>query len=152
VAFVDRELGHVSARAISTHSASTVMVVPSDSSFDRLRRFINHNRQRRYSRPRGFIDSRCERISFKQRLWRFRMDGSPVLGYIADGEYWILDKRFEEAVGGSREATALKKELFSRGLIATDKRGEGVSYVVKRPLPDGSRQFFVVIRNEPKRS
>jgi hypothetical protein len=54
--------------------------------------------------------------------------------------------------GGAREAAALKKELFSRGLLVTDKRGKGVSYVVKRPLPDGSRPFFVVIRRKAKKS
>ena len=34
----------------------------------------------------------------------------------------------------------------------TDRRGTGVSYVVKRPLPDGTRPFFVVLRHNPKKS
>ena len=56
------------------------------------------------------------------------------------------------APAGSREALSLKKELFRRRLIVTDRRGTGVSYVVKRPLPDGTRPFFVVIRHHAKKS
>jgi hypothetical protein len=154
VAFVDGELGHVSPRAISTHRAPTPIVVPSGSPFDRLQRYVNRNRQRPYSKHsiwRGFIDSRCSRLSFKQRLWRLK--GAPVLGYIANGEYWIPDGRFEKIAGGADEAAALKlkKKLFDLGLLETDKRGKRVSYVVKRPLPDGRRQYFVVIRDKPKR-
>ncbi len=78
--------------------------------------------------------------------------GVRVVGYIADGEYWILGDVFEEVAGGAREAAALKKELFSGGLLVTDRRGKGVSYVVKRPLPDGTRPFFVVIRRNAKKS
>ena len=36
-------------------------------------------------------------------------------------------------------------------LLETDKRGQGVSYVVKRLLPDGSRPFFVVVRHNAKK-
>ncbi len=39
----------------------------------------------------------------------------------------------------------------SRGLLETDRRGKGVSYVVKRPLPDGTRPFFVVVRQRAKK-
>jgi hypothetical protein len=77
------------------------------------------------------------------------LKGAPVLGYIADGEYWIPDDRFAEVAG--REAAALKEELFGGGLLEVDKRGEGVSYVVKRPLPDGSRPYFVVVRDKRRR-
>ena len=66
-------------------------------------------------------------------------------------EYWFPGDRFEEVAGGAREALALKKQLFSQGLIETDRRGQGVSYVVKRLLPDGSWPFFVVIRHKPKK-
>jgi hypothetical protein len=57
---------------------------------------------------------------------------------------------FEEVAGGSREALVLKQELFGRGLLVTTQRDKGVSYVVKRPLPDGSRPLFVVVRRKPK--
>ena len=54
-------------------------------------------------------------------------------------EYWFTGDLFAEVAGGAREAAALKqKELFGGGLLETDRRGHGVSYVVKRPLPDGS--------------
>jgi hypothetical protein len=46
----------------------------------------------------------------------------------------------------------LKKELFRRGLMETDRRGNGFSYLVKRPLPDGARPFFVVIRHRAKKA
>ena len=75
----------------------------------------------------------------------------PVLGYIADGEYWIRGDVFEEVAGGSREALVLKQELVGRGLLVTTQRDKGVSYVVKRSPPDGTRPFFVVIRR-PRRS
>ena len=42
-------------------------------------------------------------------------------------------------------------ELFGGGLMEADKRGQGVSYVVKRRLPDGSRPYFVVVRAKRKK-
>jgi hypothetical protein len=125
-------------------------VVPVMTGFDRLRRFINANRQRG---RHGFIDLRSPgltRLGFRLRLQRLK--GAPVLGYIADGEYWIPGDRFEEVAGGAREALALKQDVDRRGLLETTRRGNGVSYVVKRPLPDGSRRFFVVIRHHAKKS
>src|SRR5260370_40630138 len=60
--------------------------------------------------------------------------------------------RVAEGAGGSSEALALKKDVDRRGLLETTRRGNKVSYVVKRILPDGSRPFFVVIRRHPKKS
>ena len=114
---------------------------PATTGFDRLRRFINANRQR------GFIDLRRPRLGTRRLIQSGR-----ALGFVAGGEYWIPGERFEQVAGGTREALALKKELFRRGLIVTDRRGAGVSYVVKRPLPDGSRPFFVVVRHRPQQS
>jgi Domain of unknown function (DUF927) len=116
-------------------------VVPVMTGFDRLRRFINANRQR------GFIDLSRPRLGTRRLIQSGR-----VLGYIADGEYWIPGDRFEEVAGGAREALALKQDVDRRGLLETTRRGNGVSYVVKRPLPDGSRRFFVVIRHHAKKS
>ena len=65
-------------------------------------------------------------------------------------EYWFPNDLFEEVVGGETEAKALKKALVRRGLLETYPRDTGVSYVVKRLLPDGTRQFFVVIRHKPQ--
>ncbi len=53
--------------------------------------------------------------------------------------------------GGAQEAEALKRNLLRRGLLETVQRGGGVSYVVKRTLPDGARQFFVVLRHHPQK-
>ena len=158
VAFVDRELGLASAKAISTHRVPTAIpqqpalagaVVPAAIPFDRLKRFIDDNTKR------GFIDLRSPGLTWlrfkllKRRAMRSK--DAPVLGYIAEDGYWIPDPRFKEAAGGSREATELKEELFGGGLLETDNRGKGVSYVVKRPLPDGSRPYFVVVRHKRRR-
>ena len=163
VAFVENEVAGgpewstVATRAhevVAAGSAGKPMAgaaVPGTTPFDRLRRFINHNR--RSGLRSGFIDLRSPRsIRFKLRMMRPR--GARVLGYVADGEYWIPDARFAEVAGGSREALALKKGLDRRGLLVTTRRGAGVSvsYVVKRPLPDGTRPFFVVIRHTPQKS
>ncbi len=105
-------------------------VVPAATPFDRLRRFIDHNHRR------GFIDLRSPRFGkllFKLGIRRSR--GAPVLGYVADGEYWLPDERFEQVVGGPREAAALKQDLLRRGILVTDRRGQGLSFVVKRAAP-----------------
>jgi hypothetical protein len=158
LAFVDQELGHAPARAISFVGASTAVaqppalagaVVPVTTPFDRLRRFVNRNRRR------GFIDLRSPGLSglrfivLKHRMLRLK---GPILGYIADGEYWISGARFEQVAGGAREAASLKQDLFRRGILVTDRRGNGLSFVVKRALPDGSRPFFVVLRRQPQKS
>ena len=153
VAFIDRELGFAPERFFSAHGAPAAMaqqpalaVAPAATPFDRLQRFINRNGRR------GFIDLRSpglSRLGFKLRVQRLK---GPVLGYVADGEYWIPGDPFEEVAGGSREALALKQEVYRRGLLETTRRGNRVSYVVKRSLPDGSRPYFVVIRHHAKRS
>jgi hypothetical protein len=160
VAFVDNEVAggpswtvdvagaQVVAPAGSAPNSIAGAVVPAPTPLDRLRRYIDRNNRR------GFIDLRSPRFGklfFKLGVRRSR--GAPVLGYIARGEYWFPYERFEQVAGGAREAAALKKELFRRRLIVTDRRGAaGVSYVVKRPLPDGSRPFFVVLRHRPHQS
>jgi len=155
VAFIDQEVKELGLLVMSTPGAPTAIlpqpalagaVVAAPTPFDRLRRFINRNsRKGRH----GFVDLRSpglSRLGFKLRV---QLKG-PVLGYIADGEYWIRGDVFEEVAGGSREALVLKQELFGRGLLVTTQRDKGVSYVVKRPLPDGSRPLFVVVRRKPK--
>lgn len=156
VAFIDEQLNipagrrpaiiH-SATATATREPIAGTVVPATTPFERLKRYINHNRGG--GLRRGFIDSRLGRLSFKLRLRR--LNGAPVLGYIADGEYWIPGDRFKQVAQGSREATALKKELLGGGLLEVDPRGKGFNYVVKRQLPDDSRPYFVVVRHKPKK-
>ena len=159
VAFVDREVAGGPSWTVDVAGAQVVAaagsapnptsgavapaaaLVPVLTPFDRLRRFINRNRRR------GFIDLRKRRLGTRRLIRSGR-----VLGFVANGEYWIPGAQFEVVAGGSREALALKQELFRRRLIVTDRRGAGVSYVVKRPLPDGTRPFFVVIRHRPQQS
>ena len=157
VAFVDNEVAGGSAwsdgapaahRGVAAEPAgqSTARAaVPAPTAFDRLRRFINAN-----NKTKRFLDLRApglSRLRFQQQS-----KNASILGYVADGEYWIPSDRFEEVASSARDALALKKELFRRGLIETDRRGNGVSYVVKRPLPDGARPFFVVIRHRAKKA
>jgi hypothetical protein len=65
-------------------------------------------------------------------------------------EYWISGPTFKKVAGGAREDRALKQQLFDRGLIATDRRGDRVSYVVKRALQGGSRPNLVVLRQKAR--
>jgi hypothetical protein len=108
--------------------------------FDRLQRFIKRNIIPRRGKP--------GKLSVTLR------NGQRTFVYIVerDGrtEHWFPNELFEEVAGSARDALALKRELFGSGLIETTQRGSGVSYVVKRPLPDGTRPFFVVIRHTPQ--
>jgi hypothetical protein len=124
--------------------------VPATTPFDRLRRFINHN-----NRAKGFIDLRAPCLTrgcFQLKLRALHSKPKRVLGYLGqhDGqkEYWIPSDQFDEVAGGAYEGQTLKKHLFRNGLIETWRR----RYVVKRPLPDGSRPFFVVIRHRAKKA
>jgi hypothetical protein len=159
VAFVDRELGHMSPRAMSACGAPTTTAeqpalpgaaIPAAILFDRLKRFINGNSKS------GFIDLRKPGMSslgfrLKVRAMKSKSLRDPVYVGEHNGqkEYWFPDDWFAEVAGG--EASTLKKDLFGGGLLEADKRGDGVSYVVKRPLPDGSRPYFVVVRNKRRR-
>ena len=128
--------------------AGAVVIAPTP--FDRLRRFINRNSR---NGRHGFIDLRSPGLSrLRFRLRAERLKCARVPGYVADGEYWIPGDLFEAVAGGSSEALALKKDVDRRGLLVTTRRGHRVSYVVKRPLPDGTRPFFVVLRHTPRKS
>ena len=137
VAFIDQELGFVPARAISAHGAPTVVakhtaiagvVAPAERPFDRLKRYIDHNSRH------GFIDLRSpglSRLRFKLlKLRAMRSKGARAFVYVGERngqkQYWFPRYPFEQVAGGSREALALKKELFGRGLLVTDRRGKGV--------------------------
>jgi hypothetical protein len=127
-------------------------VVPVPTPFDRLQRFINRHRRG------GFIDVRGSRLArprFRLKLLALQTKNAPLLGYVGENkghtEYWFPSDQFDEVAGGSHQGQTLKKDLFRDGLIETCRRGNGVSYVVKRPLPDGRRPFFVVIRHRAKK-
>lgn len=98
---------------------------------DRLRRFLNHHSKR------VFIDLR------KLRLMRRLMQSGRVLGFVANGEFWTSGHRFEVFTRGSHDTLAPQKELFRRRPMVTDRRGAASAM---RPLADGARPFFVVIR------
>jgi hypothetical protein len=162
VAFIDQQLKIppgsrpaiiYGATATTTREPIAGAVVSATTPFDRLRRYINRNSKR--GLRHGFIDLRSPgltRLRLKLKLRALQLKGAPVLGYIADGEYWIPGDQFEALARGSREALALKQDVDRRGLLETTQRGSRVSYVVKRSLPDGTRPFFVVIRHTPKKS
>jgi hypothetical protein len=158
VAFIDEQLRiPAGTRPAITHSPTATTtrepiapaVVPAPTPFDRLQRFINRHRKG------GFIDVRApglSRLRFQAMKRRaLKSKHARVLGYVAGDEYLIPGTVFDEVAGGSYDGQTLKKQLLHRGLIETCRRGTGVSYVVKRPLPDGSRSFFVVIRHKAKK-
>jgi len=165
VAFVDRELGQVPARVIAAHSAplpsrSSALpraVGPAITPLERFERYIDHHRGG--SLRHGFIDVRSpdlSRLRFKLRRRRaLRWNDARALVYVGghDGrtEFWFTDRWFTEVAGGARRAATLKEELLGVGRLEVDRRGEGVSYVVKRRLPDGSRPYFVVVRAKRKK-
>jgi Domain of unknown function (DUF927) len=151
LAFVDQELGHAPARAISFVGASTAVaqppalagaVTPAATPFDRLRRFIDRN----------IIPQRGERDQLSVPLRNGQLTFVYLREHHGQEEYWFPGDLFAEIAGDSREALALKKELFGRGLLVTTRRGRNLSYVIKRPLPSGTRPFFVVIRHYPQKS
>ena len=76
------------------------------------------------------------------------MQSGRVIGFVANGEFWISGHRFEVVAQGSHDDLALKKELFRRRPMVTDRRGAASAM---RPLADGARPFFVVIRRNAQR-
>jgi hypothetical protein len=160
VAFVDNEVAGGPGWTVAAARAREVVavgsapppaiagaVVPAQRPFYRLCRYIARNRSLRFIRLR----SRFSNFFYRLR----RSKGARVDVYIGEhkgqGELWFPSGLFERVAGGAREAAALKQELLTRGILVTDQRGAGVSYVIKRPLPDGSRPFFVVLRSPSSR-
>ncbi|MGO9741549.1 MAG: hypothetical protein ACLPN5_08570 [Roseiarcus sp.] len=150
VAFVDAEVAGAtgpvmpaaSAQGAATAHVPTVDVpTPAGQPYDRLRRFVNDNRKG------GFHDLRKPAPDAAGPAGRA---DAPLLGYIGehDGrrEYWIPGPTFKRVAGGAAEDRALKGELFRRGLLETDRRGERVSYVIKRALPGKGREYVVALR------
>ena len=137
--------------AIAAQTTIAGIAVPAEQLFRRASKFVNDNRKG------GFVDVRKSGAD-KPRLGGARKTlakGAPVLGYIGEQdnaeEYWIPGPIFKTVAGGAREERALKEELFRRGLLVTDRRGDRVSYVVKRTLPNRSRPNFVVLRHKARR-
>ena len=118
-------------------------VVPGLTAFERLKRFILDNRKT------GFIDLR---VPLAQRLTIAKPKGY-IGRHGRSPEYWLTGARFEAIVGGKAEARDLKRELAKRGLMKTDRRGSGLSYVVKREADGFARTLVVAIRCplQPKR-
>ena len=81
----------------------------------------------RMQRSRG---ARCPRVLRRRRLLDSRRVGS------------------RKSLGAPARPSRSSRRRRPPGLLVTVRRGAaGVSYVVKRPLPDGSRPLFVVIRH-----
>jgi hypothetical protein len=165
VAFVEQEVRRLGVPVSPAHASEVVAVgsagqppayteAPAVTPFDRLRCFINAG-----NKSKNFLDLRAPglsrlRFQLKLRAQQKQNMRAPVFVGQHDGqkEYLFPSDRFEEIAGSARDALALKKKLFGRGLIETTQRGHSVSYVVKRSLPDGSRPFFVIIRDRAKRA
>ena len=157
VAFVDEQLSTspgirpaiIRGQAATTTQApiKSAAAVPVTTPFERLRRFVHpHTRC-------GFVDLRgLSRSRFILRKLRLRRStGGPVLGYVANDEYWLPYAEFVRVAGGAQRARTLKLDLVRLRLIKTVGRGGGQeSFVAKRSLPDGQRQFFVVLRHHPQ--
>lgn len=148
MAFIDHELGFSagtpapSVQGIATGGLAIAAVPdPAELLFDRARRFVNNNRKSR------FHDARK---SAPDKAGAARRTDEPVLGYIGehDGreEYLILGPTFKRVAGGAAEDLALKRELFRRGLLVTDRRGDRRSFVVKRYVPGKGRVYVVALR------
>jgi hypothetical protein len=144
VAFIDAEVQKIYGKTPSaslTQMAAPGVAAPAETPFEKVRKFVNDNRKNGFHNLRRRADRRPRRMAAK---------GAQVLGYVGehDGwkEFWIPNPTFQQQAGGGSAENALKKELHARGLIVVDRRGKGVSYVVKRTLPDGRRPNFVVLR------
>ncbi len=153
VAFIDQELAVASGRPPAR--APSAQPTPESKGIDGARKPTEgrYSRFRRIfyaSKESGFLDFRKlgARVSSK----------APAVGYKFERghgdsrrtEYLIVDSKFEAMAGGPDEATALKRELHERGLIETNGKGKKLRYTIKRSLPDGSRPYFVVMRDKPK--
>jgi hypothetical protein len=148
VAFVDQEVaGDPSWVTVASGTQETSAAVsarrpiadaskPAERPYDRLRRYVNANRNG------GFLD-----LGNAKATVPFV---SSTIGYLGKHdrrkEYWIPGPTFRRIAGSKAEDLTLKRDLYALGLLVTDRRGDRLSYVVKRLLPDGSRPFFVVLR------
>ncbi len=77
-------------------------------------------------------------------------DHDACLGYLGRhdgiGELWLTNRCLESIASGKTEADLLKGELHKRGILVTNKRGERLSYVVKRDVPGLNRLWMVALR------
>jgi predicted nucleic acid-binding protein len=154
---VDTAVAQEFVAAGSARQTMAGAVVPAKLPFERLQRYINHHRGG--GLRHGFIDVRSpglSRMRFKLRRHRaLRSNDARAIVYVCEHngqtEFWFADEWFTEVAGGAAEAATLKEELFGGGLLETYPRREGVSYVVKRRLPDGRRRYFVVVRDKRKK-
>ena len=155
VAFIDEQLraapgwGIPALRSQSVAPAdvpSAEVPEPAEQLFNRVRKFVNDNRKR------GFRDRRKPAHNKAGLMGR---RSAPILGYIGehDGqeEYLIPPPIFKGVAGGAAEDRALKRELLKRGLLITDRRGERVSFVVKRHVPGKGRVYVVALRLKAKK-
>jgi hypothetical protein len=105
--------------------------------FDRLKKYLK-------ARKHQFVDVRQP----DRRLPRDH-DHDRCFGYIRehDGrrEYWLTNERFLRIAEGKNEAVALKRDLNMLGQLATDRRGNALSFVVKRLIPGVGRVYVVAL-------
>jgi hypothetical protein len=66
--------------------------------------------------------------------------------YRGSQEIWLPYDCFERIAGGPAESRALKVELHAKGLIASEMRGNGRSFSVKRDIPGLRRTRVIALR------
>ena len=59
-------------------------------------------------------------------------------------EFRLKNSMFESVAGGKAEGNLLKAQLHAMGLLSTEQRGAGVSFLVKRPIPGSNNRVRVV--------
>jgi hypothetical protein len=127
------ERDHVALIARERGEAAEVAQRP----FDRLNKYVR--------------DRRDQFVDLRRPDTRLPLDHNHdrCFGYIGehDGrrEYWLTNERFQGIAEGKNEAVALKRDLNMMGQLATDRRGDALSFVVKRHIPGVGRVYVVAL-------
>jgi hypothetical protein len=130
VAFVASEMGSTFYGSVATPDNPKV----------RLERYLEENRAR-------FVDVR----TLNDEVLKTH-DYNACVGYRGthDGEreIWLTNERFEVITGGKVEGNVLKEKLQKEGKLSADRRGEKLSYVVKRFIPGAGRSYVVALKDD----
>ncbi len=66
--------------------------------------------------------------------------------YRGNKEIWLPSACFKRIAGSPAESQALKTELHTKGLIASERRGQRRSFSVKRDIPGLGRVRVIALR------
>jgi hypothetical protein len=133
VAFIDQELGIAAAPAKATGvvPAPAVTRAHIQQPFQRLKKFMNTYKN-------GFIREDAPMLPLAEE----------PIGYTGKHkgkeEFRLKNPVFESVAGGKAEGNLLKAQLHAMGLLSTEQRGAGVSFLVKRPIPGSNNRVRLV--------